>query len=307
MEPPSEVLLAWVRRQLGTEVLVERGLRQGASPWLLRRNDAADPVVLKITASDTPHAVQTEVAALAVAAAHGLPAPRLIAYDGTGTAAGSPALLESLVRGASRVPRFASTRRLRAAGAGLAALHAVALRPSAWLPLRTRPISASDFADDRRRTAMSSTPLLDTAADLIRTTPPPSGATVFVHGDMWHGNLLWHEERISGIVDWDMAGVGSAGIDVGAMRLDAALMYGVEAAQPVLEGWLEIRSTAGATPPTSSDIAYWDLLAAVNTPTDLARFVDAFRDQGRPDLHADVLNGRRDALLRLAMEQAPRR
>jgi aminoglycoside phosphotransferase (APT) family kinase protein len=292
-EPPASVL-DWVRGRLGPAAVVRRGLRQGGGPWLIGDGSGRAVAVLKTGVAEEPRAIAGERAALDVAARAGAPAPRTIACDPDGARAGLPALLESVVEGLSRIPRTASPARLRAAGAAVAVLHAVALRPGHVLPHRTRPIPIEDFAAARAAGA-ASTPLLDRAADRVRRTPAPDAATVFVHGDMWHGNLLWTGDEVTGIVDWDMAGAGAAGVDVGALRLDAALLYGPEAADAVLDGW---RSVRGAS---AGGVAYWDAVAALNTPTDLRPFLPAVHDQGRTDLRAGPVTARRDEFLRAAL------
>jgi aminoglycoside phosphotransferase (APT) family kinase protein len=117
-----------------------------------------------------------------------------------------------------------------------------------------------------------------------------------VHGDLWQGNTLWTGESCVGMVDWDAAGVGHPGIDLGTLRLDAAIMFGLPAAAVVLEGW---RQAAGQEPDA---MAYWDLVAALTTPTDMASWLPVAHDHGRVDLDAATLNHRRDAFLRAALD-----
>lgn len=81
-----------------------------------------------------------------------------------------------------------------------------------------------------------------------------------MHGDLWQGNLMWDGDALTGLLDWDMAGVGHYGVDLCSLRLDAALMFGPEAAAPVLAGWE--RATGGP----AQDVAYWDAVAALNQP-----------------------------------------
>jgi aminoglycoside phosphotransferase (APT) family kinase protein len=292
-EPPASVL-GWARAELGAGIVVRRGLRRGGGPWLIGDGAGHPVAVLKVGAVEARRALATEHAALCVAAAAGVPAPRPIACDPDGVRAGVPALLETVVPGSSRVPRVPVERRLRAAGTALAALHVVALLPTFDLPRRVRPIPSRDFAAARAAGA-ASTRLLDRAADRLGRAPAPAADPVLVHGDMWHGNLLWTDDRVSGIVDWDMAGAGPGGVDLGAMRLDATLMYGPGAAAAVLNGWLAGR------PARTGPVAHWDAVAALNTPTDMAVFLPAIHDQGREDLDADLVNARRDGFLRAAL------
>src|SRR4029453_9959878 len=75
------VSLQWVVRTAapGADVTEVRGLRDGGSPWLVRltRHGKARNVVLRVGTDKYPSALATEIAALQLAAGHGIPAPRL--------------------------------------------------------------------------------------------------------------------------------------------------------------------------------------------------------------------------------------
>jgi aminoglycoside phosphotransferase (APT) family kinase protein len=103
-----------------------------------------------------------------------------------------------------------------------------------------------------------------------------------------------------GMVDWDAAGVGHPGVDLGTLRLDAAIMFGLPAAADVLEGWRQ------ATGHQADAMAYWDLVAALTTPTDMAQWLPVAHAHGRVDLDAATLMDRRDAFLRAALDQLDR-
>jgi hypothetical protein len=49
-------------------------------------------------------------------------------------------------------------------------------------------------------------------------------------------------------------------------------------------------------------MAYWDLVAALTTPTDMATWLPVAHDHGRVDLDAATLNSRRDAFLHAALD-----
>lgn len=296
----SEQVVRWVTDAVGGGVRVAAvtGLREGASPWLLRFEPAGrvEAAVLRLgDPADPDHRERfaTEVAALRVAGDHQLPAAGLIATDLDGAAAGVLAVLMTVLPGRSRIPSVASTERLQGLGATAAALQAVPLTPRAALPVRTRSIADVDFAAQRRE--KGTTALLTAAEKRLEQLPVPDGPTVFVHGDLWFGNTLWSGDRCTGLVDWDCAGAGSAGIDLGAARFDAALMFGLPAAEQVLEGW---QRAAGRR---AEQVAYWDVVAALGTLADMAFCVPALHDQGRPDLDAGLLGQRRDAFLRAAL------
>jgi aminoglycoside phosphotransferase (APT) family kinase protein len=272
-------------------------------PWILELStgDGDVEVVVKIAADDDADGrdgIACTATALQATAGHDVPAPRLLAADADGTASGVPALLTTRVPGSSVVVRDPTPARLRSLGALAAAIHAVAVEPSPTLPPRRRSLDGYDLRGDRRTT---STPLLDRAVAVLDAEDDgphrrhaPAG---LVHGDLWQGNTLWEHDRLTGVVDWDFAGVGPAGIDLGSLRCDVALLHGGPAADLVLEGWEE---RAGRP---ADDVAWWDVVAGAATPDDLGGWLPNFHAQGRPDLDLDTVTDRRDRFLTAALRR----
>jgi aminoglycoside phosphotransferase (APT) family kinase protein len=205
--------------------------------------------------------IATNAAALAVAERHGLPAPRLLAADLDGATAGTPASLETVVAGTSSWPATPSRALLLAAGAAIARVHTVALAPTPELPWRPRPIAVDDFAAERHAGRMPTTPLLRLADERVRAIQPPHGPVVLVHGDVWPGNTVLADGGVRALIDWKTAGVGNPGVDLGELRKQVAILYDDDAPRHVLDGW----ERAGGT--RAGDVAFWDAVAALNTPT----------------------------------------
>jgi hypothetical protein len=164
---------------------------------------------------------------------------------------------------------------------------------AAALPVRTRPLSDLDFAG--KRAAGDTTELLQRADEFIAHGPPPAVAEVLVHGDCWQGNTLWHNDHFTGFVDWDAAGVGQPGLDLGSIRFDVALYFGLDGLDAVTEGW------AGARGPSIARLEYWDVLAALSSPTDLSTWMATISGPGRPDLDVNIVTARRDNFIRVAL------
>jgi aminoglycoside phosphotransferase (APT) family kinase protein len=299
---PADHVLAWAAGVVarGARVTGITGLRQGGNPWLLRLERAGREYRAFLKTGDPASRrdrmqLSTQVAALAVAAEHGLPAPRLIAADLAAGEAGALAMVTTVLAGDSVIPRTPPAGRLRGLGAAAAAVHGVALAPRPDLPRRARTLPDVDFAAWRR--SAGTTPLLARAEEVVAGLPVPGGATVLVHGDLWEGNTMWSGGRCTGLVDWDCAGAGSPGIDLGTLRFSAALYHGPAAAGEILDGW---RQAAGREP---ADVAYWDVVAALTTVGDMAHCIAPPGDTGRPDLDPPTLTARRDAFLGSALSQ----
>jgi aminoglycoside phosphotransferase (APT) family kinase protein len=169
------------------------------------------------------------------------------------------------------------------------------------LPYRSRPCAVDDRAAERRRGSMPTTPLLQEADDRVRSHGVPSATSVFLHGDVWAGNMLFEGDRCVALIDWKTAGVGDPGVDLGGLRMQMAVQYGQDAAAHVLEGW---ERQAGRP---AIAVPYWDAVAALTTAT-TATDPDfpGFADDGSP-LDAAAVTERRDAFLRHALDQLPAR
>jgi Ser/Thr protein kinase RdoA (MazF antagonist) len=286
-------------RLVALDDLTQAGEGLGPFRFVVETGGSSVAVVLHVGALADESAVARfalQARALEVALAHALPAPQVLAADLDGAATGSLVLLQTALGGTSRIPVLPDEDRLRTLGRAAAAIHAVSGESAslAGLPRRARSLEGLPFESlpvpDR------SAALFERACHLVDSLAP-QGAVGFVHGDYWQGNTLWDGERYSGAVDWDFAGVGPAGIDVGSLRCDMAVMYGPEAVRHVARGWAE----AAGRPP--DDLAYWDVIGCLCSPADLSYWLPNFHHQGRSDLTWEVAMDRRDAHLAAALAQ----
>jgi aminoglycoside phosphotransferase (APT) family kinase protein len=55
--------------------------------------------------------------------------------------------------------------------------------------------------------------LVNTLGDRIADCPRPS----VVHGDLWYGNLLMRDHRLTGVLDWEFAAIGDPLVDYAAL------------------------------------------------------------------------------------------
>jgi len=292
---PDTEVFDWVSAVLDTEVTVLHGLRQGGSPWLLKAGERE--VVLRVARAEQVPETATEVAAMTCAArvaAAAIPVAELLGYD-LAERTGYGLILIARVPGTSVIPAEPDPERLRALGAVAARISSVELAPAPALPVRTRPIEGEDFAAMRREQGASD--LLRAAEAAVAATRPDDGRLGLVHGDLWYGNTLWDDGRLTAVLDWDCAGVGPAGIDLGSLRCDAAWCYGVEAAGHILRGW------EGEAGRPARDVPYWDAVAALASPPDMGWFPTSMALQGRSDLTPEVMLERRDAFLDAALSR----
>jgi Phosphotransferase enzyme family len=306
---PSAQVLRWAagavqgKRVLSIENL-SRSDHRGSGTFRLRIERPAAPtaeVILKVTVPGwiDEGMVATNARALRLAETHRLAAPLLVSADLDGRASGTVASVETVLSGSSDLPRTVSRARLREAGAAIARVHALTLETQADLRHRPRPCAVDDRAAERRQGRMPTTPLLQKADERVSSHGPPAATSVFLHGDVWGGNMLWENDRCIALIDWKTAGVGDPGVDLGSLRMQMALQYGQDAPAHVLEGWQQQAGRA------ANAVPYWDAVAALNTPTVMDGW-PGFASDGSP-LDAAAVTERRDTFLRAALDQLPTR
>ena len=91
----------------------------------------------------------------------------------------------------------------------------------------------------------------------LRLVPPG-----LVHTDYWPGNVLWDAGRISAVVDWEEAGYGDPGADVGYARMNLILSGLDEAADEFL------RIYENETGAEVANLGFWELAASVRPMID---------------------------------------
>lgn len=149
---------------------------------------------------------------------------------------------------------------------------------------------------ERTMRETTSSALLQLAEDRIRAVDRPSASRALVHGDVHAGNMLWDGDTCIALIDWKSAGVGDPGVDLGNLRLHLAVQYGLDAARQVLQGW---QSESGHS---ANNLAYWDVVAALNTPAVLWPEAPAFDNRGNR-LDPPGATRRRDQFLHEALDQ----
>jgi aminoglycoside phosphotransferase (APT) family kinase protein len=236
--------------------------------------------------------VEREWQAMNIAYQHGLPTPRPIAVDPDGAWFGYPALAMTLVRGR---PMLNPTDRDGFAGHVadvLAAMHELRLTS---LPRALRRPHGIDTLDLTAIPAEGHLPpatieqikvCLDGLLSSMAAAP-----RVFTHGDFHPGNLVWHKERLAGVVDWSNTRPGSRWSELAYFRVELSVLVDVRLANQILRKYEHAIGQHSPMQPA------WDLLHVLSGHTWMHSWLTAYREQGRPDL--DVARGR-ERLRRLA-------
>lgn len=170
------------------------------------------------------HAELTRMATL-LAALHEaeLPVGRPLLLDDEGPAVDDPRLVLEFISGTTDLPD------LHVALPALARLlHQVHAVPADRLERIGLP-EAIDPVGEARDILVQLRPELD--LDLLIQDPQPrDDLPVLVHGDLWPNNVIWRDEQVVGLIDWEDAAVGDPERDLATARTELTLAVGAAAA-----------------------------------------------------------------------------
>lgn len=133
---------------------------------------------------------------------------------------------------------------------------------------------------------------------LLPRWPPPRSERCLLHGDLFPGNVVWREDDVAAVIDWESAAVGDPMADVAATRLDLRWIHGPRACEAFTETYL---LSTGRSPAT---LAVWELVVSLRPAGAVSVWAADMVAQGRPDVTAETMRADQhdfvdDALRRL--------
>lgn len=269
--PPRETL-SWVARSVGpgSQVVAVRLLALGG--WhanhvvtVVDRRGCTHRLVLRRWARqdweihDPDFTAIREVHVLAALERSTIPAPRLVAADPDADVCDVPSLLITRLKGHPPLRVAAVEPFVRQLAEMLVRIHHVdagafelpGYHTYVDMKLATIPVWLRDPPTWQRA--------LSTAR---KWQPRPQ--TRFIHRDYHPENSLWSRGRLTGIVDWTQASIGSPEVDVGHMRWNLVASYG----QAVADRFQELyENKAGQT---LTEQPWWDLITLLDLVLDVA-------------------------------------
>ena len=197
---------------------------------------------------------------------HAVPAPEPLLLDVSGDTLGLPGIVVSFVEGSLLLdaPPDPLIWARKLAGT-LAKIHSITCGEEEQEFLLKGNAEASWFLNSESPPAyMQAYPggselwslLQDQLPKVERVSP------VLLHIDYWSGNILWHENEISAVIDWEEAAYGDPAIDVGYAAMNMALMGLTEAGDEF------IRTYESKTGRVLRNLGFWELAAAVRPMID---------------------------------------
>lgn len=266
-----------VRRLAGPRARIDGVVRlqggQEADTW---RIDTVDPrwrVVVREYPAGDPGAAREQAVLRTLDGLGGL-APRALGADLDGRWSQRPTSLIGWLNGVADITPSRPRAWAAELGRGLAVVHTVPAARLADLP----------GVFDRETPARLSGPLAP--AVRARWSQLGSAPVALSHSDYWSGNVVWHDRRLTGIVDWSGGARGPRGYDIGWCRLDLVLLYDAQLADVFLDAYRR----AGGDPPR--EIELWDAWALARSQDAVTTWAPNYAPLGRGDLNGPELRRR---------------
>ena len=244
------------------------------------------------------------------AAASGVPVPRVHWACADPGVLDTPFFLmerlagETIPRRLLRDERYARTREvlLGELGGILARIHTIDVdrrslrdleRPSGRPPAEDQ---LEGTAEAIRQLSPEPHPVLDLAERWLRERLPPAGRESLVHGDYRVGNVMFDEQGVVAILDWELAHVGDPAEDLGWL-CTKAWRFGSDEPGGGLgsrESLLEAYEKGGGRPVTLDTLRFWEALGSFKVALVFIRQAHVHLSGAMPSLELASL-GRRTA------------
>lgn len=141
----------------------------------------------------------------------GIPVAQARAFDDTGRIIPQAYAVLDFVAGATRFAANDSLATARHMAEILAAIHEVNVTAPSFpaLPNQVDRMNGWVISDLDRRDADASLREDLVRRHLDRHWPPSDSETRLLHADYFPGNIVWHDDRIAAVIDWESAASGT--------------------------------------------------------------------------------------------------
>jgi aminoglycoside phosphotransferase (APT) family kinase protein len=192
-------------------------------------------------------------------ASQGIPVPRTLYLDAHGTLLGSPGIVTDYVVGEQITKPSDAASWARSLARMLARIHSIPCDSTAKSILLDANAEAlwfvrSGLIPDYMVAHPDGAAVWQAVYDLLPDFHPLRAT--LVHLDYWPGNILWHQGRITAVVDWEEAAYGDPTIDVAYCRMEMFLSGMGHAADEFLRAYEE------ETGQRVENLGFWELAAA---------------------------------------------
>jgi aminoglycoside phosphotransferase (APT) family kinase protein len=230
-----------------------------------------------------PQAAENEFKVLQLATELGLAAPTPYYLDRSGIIFSRPFLVIEFVEGKPEFPSAPRADFTAQLAKHLALIHGAdySKQSISFLPKSTNQCVETSWKQPTL--ALPALDVGDLRVNLEKvSSPAQQNKPALLHGDYWPGNILWQDDTLVAVIDWEDAQIGDPLIDFAISRLDILWILGANALQSFTDHYQSLMDI------DYRNLPYWDLCAALRLARligdDLAGWTAFFARFGRYDI-----------------------
>ena len=229
----------------------------------------------------------------------GIPVARPRAFDDSGRILPQAYVVLDFVQGTTRFTADDPDAMAIHMADVLAAIHAIDTTRAALpaLPLQSDRMQGWVITDLERRE-----PDPSLREDLIRHYldqywPPPTTEQCLLHADYFPGNIVWEDDAIAAVIDWESAAIGDPMADIATTRLDLRWAFGVDVSEKFTQRYLAVTGREAATLPV------WELVVALRPAGAVSLWATDMVAHGRPDITPASMRAEQHAYVDNALQR----
>ncbi|MCR9259970.1 MAG: phosphotransferase [Pseudomonadaceae bacterium] len=172
----------------------------------------------------TEHTIEIEFNLQQALFQEGLPVAEQVLLDTTCKTLPTPFAVMKMVDGSTEVPDAKVESAMRSMAEFLLRLHQLDPERVAvpGLPAREDPVAGA-------LVYIPDTPQWSELRQAISRWQTADVPASILHGDFWPGNIIWHNDQIAAVIDWEDAATGTPVSDIACCRAEIMAMYGPQA------------------------------------------------------------------------------
>jgi aminoglycoside phosphotransferase (APT) family kinase protein len=230
-----------------------------------------------------PHAVEDEFRVLQLTTSLGLATPTPYYLDQSGTIFSLPYLVIEFLEGKPEFPIAPTADFTFQLAKHLAIIHGADYSKQDLSFLPKAADKCLEMLSKRPTVALPVPAVRDLRDQLEKvSTAGHQNRPVMLHGDYWPGNILWRDDTLVAVIDWEDAQVGDPLIDFAISRLDILWILGADALGSFTDRYQSLMDI------DYRNLPYWDLCAALRLARligdNLAEWTAFFIPFGRRDI-----------------------
>lgn len=211
-----------------------------------------------------PNIAADEHKLLGILKAAGLPVPMPYYFEQSCEIFSKPSILIEFIGGKSEFTPSNLNDHILQLAINLAKIHRVDCANFSLSFLPKLENTYVEMLNNKNKVILDETLNLSLIRDLLKSSLPlPSmNREVILHGDYWPGNILWKDDKLVSIIDWEDSGLGDPLADLANSQLEISYHFGMQAMDHFTNQYKSMMPEVNFT-----NLPFWQLFAALRLST----------------------------------------